>query len=746
MKIIFSCFLVMTFSLYSQTNSILIIRPNESKFKKVELGIQKGLINTKTIKSIVSKTDSEILAEVNANPPKIAVIMGREQIKIWQTLQRKNQDLIRFQSLILESVVPIKNCETMSNSCIISYGIKLERYVEKALLLTGKKPLNIGIVYSEKSSELIPSYQEESNNLKVNLYAKPVVISDPENSIKVIVKNLIDHYRVDLIIILDDPAIIHSRNIISTWVPQLAPLRIPVAVPSDYFYELEPRIGSFAIQPHYSEIGHGIASLINEAEANNWIINRKINYPDKSICYFRNGDGSICRKDQIAYNTIASLPQKDGGAPSAHTPAQSEAKPDSQQNLAYNNSPHDNAWTNRLPASSSSGAMATDAPKEKRLAHATVNNPDAFNKKTSVPQSKATIAVAIINDRKIDVIEKVLQPTVLAQTQTSQQSPSDITTSSPDEKKIPFKENSSKPSAFIHLSFIVVVVAAILASIFLVVFFTVKRLRRVNTNKINCLLIAKRKKRIKQSTLNNRQISLDKYLKKFGLNIYKFKNFNTISNFILFNLPEIICVDWQINPNIQENTYEFLKEHMPSAYFILIFYNVVEPASVSSNGYFDDRTFIFNANFTASDLNKVLSMIIGQFSAQQQLAYQSTSCFEGKISDDTLMEFFQLMDINKKTGCLFVGNNAPFGMIFFEDGNITYAITNLHIAEKAVFEILSMKQGRFKFLPNKKPLRKQIQLNIVGVLITKAQLSDENSSKASDLQDNCLNTLRSSML
>ena len=81
-----------------------------------------------------------------------------------------------------------------------------------------------------------------------------------------------------------------------------------------------------------------------------------------------------------------------------------------------------------------------------------------------------------------------------------------------------------------------------------------------------------------------------------------------------------------------------------------------------------------------------------------------------------------MMDINKKTGCLLVENHHPEGMIFFEDGIITYAITNSQVAEQAVFDILSMKHGRFQFLPDKKPTKRQMQLDIVGCFNGKSKV------------------------
>ncbi|HMA64032.1 MAG TPA: DUF4388 domain-containing protein, partial [Chitinispirillaceae bacterium] len=92
-----------------------------------------------------------------------------------------------------------------------------------------------------------------------------------------------------------------------------------------------------------------------------------------------------------------------------------------------------------------------------------------------------------------------------------------------------------------------------------------------------------------------------------------------------------------------------------------------------------------------------------------------------------LSEIFQMMDINKKTGCLIVETDHPAGMVFFEDGYITYAISNTEVATQAIFEILAMKSGRFHFIPEKKPLSRQMQASVVALLMEQAKCTDESS-------------------
>jgi hypothetical protein len=293
-----------------------------------------------------------------------------------------------------------------------------------------------------------------------------------------------------------------------------------------------------------------------------------------------------------------------------------------------------------------------------------------------------------------------------------------------DATQLPQKK--SHFNLFQHKIFSIIAILFTLFAGIIVVYILLKskNMLRNNKGRNNCLLITKRKKLIKYSDLLNPSISLSKHLKNYGFNIIMSKNLNQISDHLLFNLPEIICIDWRFDSEIQSKFYKILKEQMFSAEFILIFYNVTDSSEIKM-GYYEDRTFYLSTDFTISDLNKILSIIKKRSQMQKGPVDKTNPQFEGKIMEETLSEIFQMMDINKKTGCLIVETDHPAGMIFFEDGVITYAISNSQINEPAIFEILAMKSGRFHFLPGKKPLSRHMQVSVVAILMEQAKYVDE---------------------
>lgn len=822
MNKIFYLILLVSSCLFSQTSDILVLRPNGTKFKKIEMSIKTGINDNIKVKSIIPSSETQIANSISASAPKLIVAIDAQPIKMWRKIQQKNQNMNPIPSILIEDNFSDYNLNNNSNTCIISYETKLEHYIDRAVQLTGKKPNNVGVIYSSKSNKLLQSYQNESTILGVNLHGKSIIISDPENSIKDIVKGLTNHYNVDFIILLDDQNVINSQNISTIWLSLLTPLKIPVAIPSEYLYELEPRIGSFAIQPHYSEIGQIAASVINTAEKNDWVVKHKTISTDKSIYFFRNKDGSISKQNLLENDIVATYytnqpkpssniqiaKQETADKPTVtqQTPAETVTTSNVPQEIVLNNvSPdkpeetiktdsssdtvtgNDKSITEEPPVtvavsdkkqnSASSKKSKKDENKtETKTKHKNDKSESKRNSKTVEKHSPQPVVVSVVSEAlankevnlapeatsdhanyeivittKATNIYKGLAPDFpilgIGRSGDTLEVTSEDSSwycvnffgisgflSKSDARVLTEEKPMDRFSELNYLSLTIVILCLIAISLLIL-----KLKKMTHHNKMfrnSCLFISKKNKLLKYSNSNNKHISFIKYLKNYGFQVKNSRALNRASDFLLFNLPDLICVDWQFDPNIQDKISEMLKERMISSDFILIFYNVTDFSNLKKYGYFEDRTFYFNKKITVSEIHKILLMIKPESSSQNLSTDQFSSCLEGKISEDALTEIMQMMEVNKKTGCLLAEHHNLVGILFFENGIITYATANSHIGKPAVFEILSMKHGKFQFIPNKKPLTEQMQLSIMTVLMERAQIDDEKVNDDSSDQSN----------
>lgn len=734
MNKLFFFILLLSFSLFSQSGTVLYLHPNGPRYKKVEMGIKSELSNSLKIVSLISKNEAEIKSSIDNITPKIVIVSSMDMIKTWKKLQSKYTELNQISSILLDSEFSENDMGGFANSCVINSDIKLGQYIECASQQTGKKPQNIGVVYSSKSVKDAQAYQQEAAKLNVNVYDKQIIASDPEASIKSSVKNLTDIFKVEFIIILDDPVTINNQNINSAWASLLSGLKIPVAVPADYFYEIEPKIGSLAIQQHYSAIGGVIASLINRAETNNWYISQKYVYTDKSIFYFRNKDGSISKEnyvqnDIIAYHhpkkeVISVLPEPSVETQPQLTSNKNEIASDKQSNISHAESiivPEEKrvldtreiAFEPVIPTQSSEITKST-VPNEK-------NDQNKRNKEKAtvvkeVQQSVSDNAAGTSSNENTDI---VFSPSNPASDQSSAITPPTETNS--DSMQLPPQKQSDQSHNWLLLSLLILSILIILA----VVGYVLLK-KRSDKDKNRCLLITDARKQIKYSDSTGKSTTLLSYFKKCGFKVIVSKHIDQINDHLVFNLPEIICIDWQMELDIQTKFYKVLKEQMYYSEFILVFYNVPDSAKTSI-GYYEDRTFYLSADFAVSDIKKIISIVQKRSKVLKQSDNQVNPQLEGKIVGDSLSEIFQMMDINKKTGCLIVETDHPAGTVFFEDGIITYAISNTQIAEHAVFDVLALKSGSFHFIPEKRPLSRHMQASVVALLMEQAQCSDESS-------------------
>ncbi len=149
-----------------------------------------------------------------------------------------------------------------------------------------------------------------------------------------------------------------------------------------------------------------------------------------------------------------------------------------------------------------------------------------------------------------------------------------------DARKFTQKNFFAKLAGYDYLLMIIAIIVLIAVLSLIYVLIRLKILRHNRMNKIKCLMITKKKKFIKYSNINDKYISLVKYLKNYGFHVIQSKNLKHTSDLLLFNIPDIICIDWQFEMDIQSKVYEMLKDQAFGTSFILIFYNIVDPSSI----------------------------------------------------------------------------------------------------------------------------------------------------------------------
>jgi hypothetical protein len=212
-------------------------------------------------------------------------------------------------------------------------------------------------------------------------------------------------------------------------------------------------------------------------------------------------------------------------------------------------------------------------------------------------------------------------------------------------------------------------------------------------------------------------------LAKIGFEVTTSHNILEVKNILLHYLPDVILVDWRFDTNINSTIQHMLAERTSMAHILVIFYNTVDAFSIKKNPAFINTHYL-SASFTAKEIYKLITPLINSDQHVETNAVPRKN-LEGEIDKDSLPEIFQFIELGKKNGCLMIELEKPFGMIFFEQGQIVYATTINGTGINAVYEVLNLKKGTFKFIVDKAPKTKNIHVSTFEVLMEWAKVSDE---------------------
>ncbi|MBP8613009.1 MAG: DUF4388 domain-containing protein [Candidatus Atribacteria bacterium] len=109
---------------------------------------------------------------------------------------------------------------------------------------------------------------------------------------------------------------------------------------------------------------------------------------------------------------------------------------------------------------------------------------------------------------------------------------------------------------------------------------------------------------------------------------------------------------------------------------------------------------------------------------------------EGSLKDFSLDDLLQMISLGGKTGELHLEGETPFGkkkgIIYFEEGEVRDAETDESRGEIAIIELLNIKDGSFKFVPNDNlVIKRSISKSIPDlVLLATSKLDEWNRVKS----------------
>lgn len=243
----------------------------------------------------------------------------------------------------------------------------------------------------------------------------------------------------------------------------------------------------------------------------------------------------------------------------------------------------------------------------------------------------------------------------------------------------------------------------------------------------SCLIVARVPKKVEYA-FSEKSTSLEKCFSEIGFKVSRATDAAIARNILVHYLPDVMCVDWEFARNAQREIEQLLSDRTSTANIFVLFYNVPDPARFRATEAIPNACYL-GLSFTDRDIFKFVTPII-MTGSQSKVVRKSVEshALEGDLTDGSLSEVMQFIEIGTKSGCLLVDtDNKPFGMIYFEEGQITYAAAPDATGTDAVFSILNLTQGRFRFISNRRPPSRNVNIGTLGVLMEWTRLKDEST-------------------
>ncbi len=100
----------------------------------------------------------------------------------------------------------------------------------------------------------------------------------------------------------------------------------------------------------------------------------------------------------------------------------------------------------------------------------------------------------------------------------------------------------------------------------------------------------------------------------------------------------------------------------------------------------------------------------------------------GTIENLDLGVIIQTMNISRKTGCMEIKSGDETSKLFFSDGNIVHAQTKTLEGETALYDLLTIEDGTWGFIPEMNSPKRTITSAIDSLLLNWSNLMDEWNS------------------
>jgi CheY-like chemotaxis protein len=197
--------------------------------------------------------------------------------------------------------------------------------------------------------------------------------------------------------------------------------------------------------------------------------------------------------------------------------------------------------------------------------------------------------------------------------------------------------------------------------------------------------------------------AMSAYLRDKGLEVIETADGSKALAETLLRKPDIILLDLSVQILAPERLIQILRSN-PNTRSIPVFFLSDHEQSVS--GFRQGLDEFIRKPFHEEEILLRIQRTLFQDPLSEALTGDSE--ISGNLSQIFLPDLWQMLSMNRKNGILQVETEIISGSIYIEKGEIISAVTRNITGEKALFRLLPLKEGKFRFLPGKVSVRRTI--------------------------------------
>ncbi|MBD3316698.1 MAG: DUF4388 domain-containing protein [Chitinivibrionales bacterium] len=702
------------------------------------------------------------------------------------------QAIHRLAARIPSIVITTKSVDTarfaLENFLNLHAEFPIKRGVKELESLTNKPINRLGIIHLEEDAFRVGVLRDEcvSNGIVLRSHALPPDGRNVIANIKKGVHLLKTVHKIQALVVLDDPLLLRTSVVEKGWKPALREFYIPVITDARSLLNAELRVETICLHPDYSSLGRHAARLMDEYKDREVLPRHARKRRALSYVVLSGGRESRVRlaaesaerdhadkrietallssntKDHTNANTkyntkagekVDTIEIERGGNASewdettaerraAVQPAEHKARPSTEKRP-------ESLLASRKPQRAAISTAAKRKEVVRRRIGNVVDEREAAQKEIAVSRaSKRTVDVRRRNPENRRATAYASHSSTVEKRDTSgggrTGAPVVDTREASAAEANRVGELREAPIAvrWLYNPLAAAGVGAVFLA-FLIAFAAAVRGRSSIKNgsapgDIDVLIVGRKGKKIPLSSISTEKRSLNDFLGKSGYSVRWVTNALRLSKIVEETKPEVICVDCSYKKGIVEKVERLVVGNQLCRGDVLVIYNCSDVSAVKRKSR-HAHPIVFGHEFAGDEfLHSIQLALRGSHEPQ---AYGSTKGkvrneIQGVIPEDGLSDIFQFIESSQRNGCLIIETTKPIGIVFFEDGRIVSAEYKSLSGTEAVYNILGLRSGSFRFVGNKTPGKRTMNTGVFEAVIGYAQLKDE---KLHRLRDNVAN-------